>query len=64
MTPLWGTLTVTPVARTVGMGSQPAKPMSDLMIMVMVPILMVIMGCGSITSSCIGTVISVPCWHA
>ena len=64
MTPSWVALTVTPVAMTTGMGSQPAKPMSVLMIMVMVPILMVIMGCGSITSSCVGTVTSVPCWCA
>ena len=64
MTPSWDALTVTPVVRTVGMGSQPAKAMSAPMIVVMVPILMVIMGCGSIASSCIGTVISVHCWCA
>ena len=64
MTPSWDALTVTPVVRTVGIGSQPAKPMSVPVIMVMVPISMVIMGCGPITSSCIVTVISVPCWHA
>ena len=64
MTPSWVDLTVTPVAMTTGMESQPAKPISVLIIMVMVPISMVIAGCGSITSSCVGTVTSVSCWCA
>ena len=61
MTPSQVTLTVIPVAMTAGMGSRPAQPMSVPVITLMMPILMVIARCGSITLSCVRTVISMPC---
>ena len=64
VTSLWVTAIITLVSMAAWMGSGPAKPMPVSMVMVMVPIMMVILRCGPITSSCVRIVISVSCWYA
>ena len=55
------TATVTPISGIMGMGLRSAETVPISMVTVVIPIMMVILRCGSITSS--GVVVSVSCWY-